>query len=686
MRSTCSKVVFATLVFLFGWVGTAGAGEAGGTSVYYLVFEADETGLLTPLFARTVELAAPLESKSDEVIQEPETLASRRDGERLALRLEAADGSVVYRDVVEVPEWIRGEFHGQQTANRTWTIDGHRIQIARRAFVVRVPVVEGASLVLEGKTRSTFDLDTLEEESRDLPLAHLAAPAGAVVTRAARAGDPANRVDLLLMGDGYIAAEEALFNAHIDEFDFWFFLPTPYAEYKNFVNANRYFVPSTESGADHPPYDPTCVADDPSCCADAEAIADPLAGTYVDTAFDARFCSFNVHRLLVVDVASVFAAASAVPDWDMILVAVNDPTYGGAGGPVTIASIHDDALEIAQHEFGHSFTNLADEYDTPYPGYPPCSDVTGPVCEANVTDETVRSLIKWLPWIDATTPVPTPEGLPEYATVTGLFEGARYQPTGMYRPSDFSCMMNQLAESFCAVCSQEYVLQLYRGGWGVPLGGIDLIEPGTENPPTGPVVDGTAGVSLSVGLLHPVGSPPLGETWLVDDVPQPAPGVPGTFDFLSSEPGTHFGEIRVEDLTALVHPDMTGGLLESSRVWEIDVGLAAGPGRVGSLEVGKSTTTPGDLVLDWAAGCSPGAVDYAIYEGTLGNFYSHAAADCTDDGDALTEEIQPGTGDTYYLVVPLTAGAEGSYGASSWAERPQGIAACRATQVIAACP
>ena len=92
------------------------------------------------------------------------------------------------------------------------------------------------------------------------------------------------------------------------------------------------------------------------------------------------------------------------------------------------------------------------------------------------------------------------------------------------------------------------------------------------------------------------------------------------------------------------------------------------------------------MILDWAASCSAGAVDYAIYEGTLGDFYCHTALDCSDDGDPLTEEVQPGAGDTYYLVVPLAAGAEGSYGASSSAERPQGGAACLTTQVIAACP
>ena len=88
--------------------------------------------------------------------------------------------------------------------------------------------------------------------------------------------------------------------AHLAEFDFWFFQATPYAEYKNFVNASSLFVASTESGADHPPYDAGCTGQ-LTCCADPDALIDPLAGTYVDTAFDARFCAFNIHRLLVVN-------------------------------------------------------------------------------------------------------------------------------------------------------------------------------------------------------------------------------------------------------------------------------------------------------------------------------------------------------------------------------------------------
>ena len=99
------------------------------------------------------------------------------------------------------------------------------------------------------------------------------------------------------------------------------------------------------------------------------------------------------------------------------------------------------------HEFGHTFTGLADEYDSPYPGYPPCTDLLAQTCEANVTNQTIAASVKWR---DLFTPgiwIPTPSGTPGI----GLFEGARYQSTDMYRPAD-QCEMRQLGVEFCSVC------------------------------------------------------------------------------------------------------------------------------------------------------------------------------------------------------------------------------------------
>ena len=105
-----------------------------------------------------------------------------------------------------------------------------------------------------------------------------------------------------------------------------------------------------------------------------------------------------------------------------------------------------------------------------------------------------------------------------------------------------------------------------------------------------------------------------------------------------------------------------------------------------TLLVGKSAT-PGDLVLTWSPSCSDGALDYGIYEGTIGAWYSHASIDCTDDGANLTEEITPGAGDQYYLVVAHNPFEEGSYGlATLTGERPVGGGACATPQIGSVCP
>ncbi len=112
-----------------------------------------------------------------------------------------------------------------------------------------------------------------------------------------------------------------------------------------------------------------------------------------------------------------------------------------------------------------------------------------------------------------------------------------------------------------------------------------------------------------------------------------------------------------------------------------------GPGTVpATLLVAK--VAPGVINLSWQVSCAPGATDYGIYEGQIGNWYSHAQIDCTDDGADLSEDVTTAAGDRYYLVVPHDgAGNEGSYGTdSAAAERPAGAAVCQAVQLTGACP
>ena len=89
-----------------------------------------------------------------------------------------------------------------------------------------------------------------------------------------------------------------------------------------------------------------------------------------------------------------------------------------------------------------------------------------------------------------------------------------------------------------------------------------------------------------------------------------------------------------------------------------------------------STLPDGDLLLTWGASCLGTDTDYTVYEGRLGEFYSHVPMLCSTGG-ALNAVLRPATDDTYYIVVPRNASREGSHGlTSAGGERPAGPATC----------
>jgi hypothetical protein len=112
---------------------------------------------------------------------------------------------------------------------------------------------------------------------------------------------------------------------------------------------------------------------------------------------------------------------------------------------------------------------------------------------------------------------------------------------------------------------------------------------------------------------------------------------------------------------------------------DVCTGSAAGsvpdrlPGQPLTLE-----RSDGAVTLRWGPSCLPGDSDFAVYEGSIGDFGSHSARLCTTAG--LLED--PGSGDRYYLVVPRNAASEGSYGrTSAGLERPPSPTACLAQSI-----
>ncbi len=115
--------------------------------------------------------------------------------------------------------------------------------------------------------------------------------------------------------------------------------------------------------------------------------------------------------------------------------------------------------------------------------------------------------------------------------------------------------------------------------------------------------------------------------------------------------------------------------------------LPASPGNVSNLTVFLAEATS-ELILSWSATCAPVGQDYGIYQGTIGNWTSHVAIDCTDDGGDRTEAIPVAAGMRYYLVVPHSDAAVGSFGSdSAGVERPAGAVTCAPVQVLGpTCP
>jgi hypothetical protein len=176
-------------------------------------------------------------------------------------------------------------------------------------------------------------------------------------------GDSTNRVDLILLGDGYTAFEiGSTFTAQIEDYLNYLFddssLTQPFGRYESYFNVYAVDVISNQSGADN-----------------------PATGTFQDTALDATYYWDGVtERLLYVsDTKAQAAMNSALAGTnvgaEMRYVLVNDSKYGGGGGYFSVfAAGNSSAQELGLHEMGHSFGGLADEYGGnagTYPGSEP---------------------------------------------------------------------------------------------------------------------------------------------------------------------------------------------------------------------------------------------------------------------------------------------------------------------------
>jgi hypothetical protein len=300
-------------------------------------------------------------------------------------------------------------------------------------------------------------------------------------------GEPAAKVDLLLLGDGYTAAERSKFEKDAKRFIEVLFATSPFREHRSDFNVWGLCPAAEESG-----------------------ISRPSTGIYRRSPAGATYDTFGTERYVLTTENRALRDIASYAPYEFIEILVNSATYGGGGifNQYSIAAI--DNLwsgYVGVHEFGHQFAGLADEYYTSDVAYIAPEKKTEP-WEPNVTALLDPANLKWKDLVAPDTPIPTPwdkeefdrferdiqkqrrelraAGKPEaeieqlfkkerekedvmlatqkYTGKVGAFEGANYESKGYYRP-EVDCIMFTRHQKFCAVCRRaiEKVMAMYVG-------------------------------------------------------------------------------------------------------------------------------------------------------------------------------------------------------------------------------
>lgn len=325
-------------------------------------------------------------------------------------------------------------------------------------------------------------------------------------------GPASDKVDLLIMGDGYTQREMPKFIASAKRLTRYLFSVSPFKERMRDFNVRAIAAPTPQSG-----------------------VSRPSTGHYRASPLGTRYDIFASERyVLTLDNRALREIAQNAP-YEFIEILVNNDTYGGGGifGQFSTAAANNEwANYLFVHEFGHHFAGLADEYYTAPPEKAASSATAAATAASSAAPATSSAAAtasatqpartepwepnvtanpqqpKWQQHILPGTQLPTPWPKQEYEAqlrsyqkrraelrrqqrperemsqlfqqdfastnalfnqspqrnTIGAFEGANYAAYGYYRP-EMQCLMLDRSERLCRVCQDgvHRVVDLYAG-------------------------------------------------------------------------------------------------------------------------------------------------------------------------------------------------------------------------------
>lgn len=288
-------------------------------------------------------------------------------------------------------------------------------------------------------------------------------------------GPSSNRIDVVILGDGYPLGDQAAFDEVAETIPKLFERHRVLGEYYTYHDFVKVNLTSKDSQYD-------------------------IYGREYDTALEARDAGADQGRLLVtIDVDRLATYLAHLPGHDGLVIAqIRKGTSGLSGPGLAIlcgTSFEGDLI----HEWGHAFARLSDE----------TASFTGHWSRIEDTPNVSyrESVLPWQHWIDAG------------VAGVGAYEGADGSVRGAYKPTT-NCAMGG-ALDFCVVCREAIVLGIYRR--------VDPID--DASPPAQPLEGALDGpliaakpIELEVRVLKPAEHDLEGSWWVFpEDVAPPAP-------------------------------------------------------------------------------------------------------------------------------------------------------------------